>query len=121
MAPICHLSPPDIYNIFFSGFTAGYCTYTVQDLSSNAIVGLYVAQKYQASIFHILPLTIQDQVNNDSFQAKSSAEMEPFACKTILLHLALDHQLYIDTFTTDRSTSVKAMIGYVALVLISIF
>ena len=56
-----------------------------------------------------------------SFQAKSSADMEPFACKTILLHLALDHQLYIDTFTTDRSTSVKAMIGYVALVLISIF
>ena len=62
--------PPDIYNIFFPGFTAGYCTYTIQDLSSNAIVGLYVAQKYQASIFHCLPLTIQGQVNNDIFPGK---------------------------------------------------
>ena len=70
LAPFCHLSPQDIYNIFFPGFTAGYCTYTVQDLSSNAIVGLYVAQKYQASIFHCLPLTIQGQVNNDIFPGK---------------------------------------------------
>ena len=36
-----------------TGFTAGFLTYTVQDLSSNAIVGLYVAQKYQASIPNI--------------------------------------------------------------------
>ena len=71
------------------GFTAGFCTYTVQDLRSNAIIGLYVAQKYQV---------------------KSSADMEPFACKTILMHLAWDHDLAVDTFTTDRSTTIKSMI-----------
>jgi hypothetical protein len=41
--------------------------------------------------------------------------MEPFACKTLILHLAWDHELYIDTFTTDRSTSVKAMIRFVRI------
>ena len=46
-------------------------------------------------------------------QVKSSADMEPLAAKTLLLHLAWDHQLYIDSFTTDRSTSVKAMIRWV--------
>ena len=71
------------------GFTACYCTYTIQDLESNAIIGLYVAQKQQV---------------------KSSAEMEPYACKTLLMHLAWDHDLFVDTFTTDRSTSIKSMI-----------
>ena len=29
------------------GFSAAFCTYIVQDLKSQAIIGLYVAQKYQ--------------------------------------------------------------------------
>ena len=41
--------------------------------------------------------------------------MEPFACKSLIMHLAWDHGLYMDTFTTDRSTSVKAMIGFVII------
>ena len=41
--------------------------------------------------------------------------MEPFACKTLLLHLAWEHELQIDTFTTDRSTSIKAMIRFLYL------
>ena len=30
-----------------AGFTASYCTYTVQDLKTQAIVGIYVAHKNQ--------------------------------------------------------------------------
>merc|ERR1719154_21500 len=72
------------------GFTAAYCTYTVQDLHSNAVIGLYVAHKHQV---------------------KSSAEMEPFCCKTLLLNLAWEHELKISSFTTDRSSSVKTVLS----------
>ena len=101
----------------FTGFTAGFLTYTVQDLSSNAIVGLYVAQKYQASnpnIYVVASLNTR-HFTQISYQVKSSPDMEPFACKSLIMHLAWDHGLYMDTFTTDRSTSIKAMIGFVII------
>ena len=75
------------------GFTAAYCTYTVQDLRTQAIVGIYVAHKNQV---------------------KSSSEMEPFAAKTLLLNLAVEHSLQITSITTDRSSSVKTAISELA-------
>ena len=37
--------------------------------------------------------------------------MEPFAAKTVLLHLANDHGLQTSSITTDRSSNVKAVIA----------
>ena len=71
------------------GFSAMYCTYSVQDLDSKKIVGLYVARK--------------DMV-------RYSGEMEPYAAKTILLHLTHEFGLKIDSITTDRSTTMRSMI-----------
>ena len=75
----------------FIGFTAAYCTYTVQDLRNKSVVGLYVAQKHQVN---------------------SSSEMEPYSCKTLLLNLAWEHGLQMDSFTTDRSTTIKTLLRY---------
>lgn len=72
------------------GFSASYCTYIVQDLYTQAIVGLYVAHKNQVH---------------------SSSEMEPFAVKTLLLNLMHEHKLKIYSITTDRSSSVKTAIS----------
>ena len=76
-------------HILYLGYTAAYCTYTVQDLTTQAVVGLYVAQKTQV---------------------KSSSDMEPYAAKTILLNLANEHGLQTASLTTDRSSSVKTVI-----------
>ena len=39
-----------LLDLIFQGFTAAYCTYTVQDQDSNAVIGLYVAHKYQVGV-----------------------------------------------------------------------
>ena len=72
------------------GHTACYCTYSIQDSESKAIVALYVAHKNQL---------------------KSSAEMEPFSCKILLLQLAIDFFIHITTFTTDRSSSIETILS----------
>ena len=41
-------------NYTISGFTAAYCTYTVQDTHSKAVIGLYVAHKHQVRIYPII-------------------------------------------------------------------
>ena len=38
-----------------------------------------------------------------------SANMEPYACKTVLLSL-VNYGLNISTFTTDRSSSIRTML-----------
>jgi hypothetical protein len=38
------------------GFTAAFCTYTVQDLKTEAIVGIYVAHKNQVFYFYLCNL-----------------------------------------------------------------
>ena len=38
--------------------------------------------------------------------------MEPFATKSLLLNLAWDHKLVVESITTDRSTSMKTMLEY---------
>ena len=80
-----------LYRILLIGFTAAICTYTVQDLHSNAVIGLYVAHKHQC---------------------KSSAEMEVYSCKTLLMNLTWEHRVQINTFTTDRSSSIKMLLRF---------
>jgi len=70
------------------GFSAAYCTYSVQSLVTKKIISLWVAAK------HVV---------------KSSAAMEPYAAKTVLRSLVFDHHLHPDSFTTDRSSSMKSM------------
>ena len=41
-------------NYTISGFTDAYCTYTVQDTHSKAVIGLYVAHKHQVMIYPII-------------------------------------------------------------------
>merc|ERR1719186_1251879 len=72
------------------GFSAAYCTYSVQSLKTKKIVATWVAAK------HVV---------------KSSAAMEPYAAKTILNNLVFDHNLAIDSMTTDRSTTMKSMLS----------
>merc|ERR1719186_1411920 len=57
------------------GFSASYCTYSVQSLKTKKIIATWVAAK------HVV---------------KSSAAMEPYAAKTILRSLVGVHQLIID-------------------------
>ena len=38
------------------GFSAAFCTYIVQDLNTQAIIGLYVAHKYQVYKFLVSTL-----------------------------------------------------------------
>ena len=45
-------------------------------------------------------------------KVSSSAEMEPYSCKTLLLNLACEHGLKINSFTTDRSSSVKTVLRF---------
>ena len=40
-----------------------------------------------------------------------SANMEPFACKTLLTSLVKDFQLAISSFTSDRSSSISVYIN----------
>ena len=37
--------------------------------------------------------------------------MEVFAAKSLLLNLAWEHGVVIDTFTTDRSSDLKVLLG----------
>ena len=60
------------------------------DLRDRSIVALWVAIKHQVS---------------------SSAAMEPYACKTLLLSLLEDYQVNINSLTTDRSSTIKQMMG----------
>lgn len=39
--------------------------------------------------------------------------MEQYAAKTILLSMAWDHEVAVDSITTDRSTSMRKMLEYV--------
>ena len=48
--------------------------------------------------------------SNQYIQVKSSAEMEPYSCKTLLLNLAHEHGVKMTSFTTDRSSSVKTVL-----------
>ena len=43
-------------------------------------------------------------------QVKSSAEMEPYSAKSLLLNLAHEHKIQMTSFTTDRSSSVKTVL-----------
>ena len=40
----------------------------------------------------------------------SSSKMEPLAAKTIIVNLATEHGLEMDSITTDRSADLKVMI-----------
>ena len=71
------------------GFSASYCTYVILDLNSSKVLAIWVAEKSMVS---------------------NSSDMEPYAAKTLLLSLAWDHDLIIDSITTDRSTSMRIML-----------
>ena len=43
------------------------------------------------------------------FQATSSCKMEPMAAKSLVVNVAIEHGLVIDSLTTDRSTDMKSM------------
>ena len=92
-------------NLLILGFSASYCTYVLMDLHGSKVVGLWVAQKHMVSRtqFKTKLYTITNQV-------KSSAEMEPYAAKSLVLNLAWDHDLMMDSITTDRSTSMRTML-----------
>ena len=45
-----HNHTDGLLDLIFLGFTAAYCTYTVQDQDDNAVIGLYVAHKYQVRV-----------------------------------------------------------------------
>lgn len=71
------------------GFRARFCYYVVMDLGTREILGFFTAIKHQVT--------------------GGSANMEPFACKTVLLSL-VNFGLNIASFTTDRSSSIKNML-----------
>ena len=48
-------------------------------------------------------------VNTILFQATSSSKMEPLAAKSLLVNVATEHKLSIDSITTDRSVDMKTM------------
>lgn len=72
------------------GFSAAYCTYSVQSLDTKKIIAFFVAAKHVVNC---------------------SSAMEPYAAKTILRFLVFEHKLMIDSFTTDRSRTMKAMLS----------
>ena len=71
------------------GFTAKYCTYTLQDLNSDHIV---------------------DYVLLQVGQVKNSVMAESEGCRRVLHHLKDHYGFTIECLATDRSTSVSAMI-----------
>ena len=73
------------------GFRARYCNYVIMDLATQKIISYFVAIKHQVS--------------------GGSGAMEPFAAKTCLLSLVTDCKLAIASFTTDRSSTIKTMMG----------
>ena len=90
--------------ILFLGWTAKHCTYIVQSLQSKKIVGLWVAEKsmvYCSRILFIILCLVP--------KVSSSSKMEPLAAKTIIVNLATEHGLQMDSVTTDRSSDLKVM------------
>ena len=86
------------------GFSAHYCTYSLQSLETNQILSTWVASKHVVSVFLFsIHKLITDQV-------KSSAAMEPYCCKSLLINLQEEFNLTPDSLTTDRSTTMKSMI-----------
>lgn len=81
------------------GYSASFCTYVIQELLHKRIVAVWVAQKHMTS---------------------SSAAMEPFAAKRLLLELTLEHGLFLYSLTTDRSTSMKTMMCELNVMLIGV-
>lgn len=72
------------------GWAAKHCTYVIQSLLTKKIIGIWVAEKSMVT---------------------SSSKMEPLAAKTLLVNLATEHGLVIDTITTDRSSDLKIMMN----------
>ena len=91
----------------FSGWAAKNCTYIVQSLESKKIVGLWVADKSMVNICIGLLF-----FNRRSLQVSSSSKMEPLAAKTIIVNLATEHGLEMDSITTDRSSDLKVMMRW---------
>ena len=52
--------------------------------------------------------------NQISLKVTSSSKMEPLAAKSLIVNLATEHGLVIDSITTDRSSDLKTMmrLGY---------
>lgn len=46
-------------------------------------------------------------------KVSSSSKMEVFAAKTLLVNLAVEHELEIYSMTTDRSSDIKTLLKYV--------
>ena len=46
---------------------------------------------------------------NIVLQVTSSSKMEPLAAKTVIVNLATEHQLVMDSMTTDRSSDLRVM------------
>ena len=46
-------------------------------------------------------------------QVSSSGKMEAFAAKTLLVNLAYEHGLEVNSLTTDRSSDIKVLLKYV--------
>ena len=86
-----------------------YCTYSVQDLDTKKIIGLYVARKDMVSIH---AMSNKTYFKLFYYQVRYSGEMEPYSAKTILLQLTHEFGLVIDSITTDRSTTMRTMIRY---------
>ena len=43
-------------------------------------------------------------------QVTSSSKMESLAAKSVIVNLAVEHQLVMDSVTTDRSSDLRAML-----------
>ena len=96
-----------LYFNFLSGFCAAYCTYNVMDLDTSKVLGVWVAHK---DMVKKIRLTSSSVYSKYFTQVKCSSDMEPYAAKALLLNLIWVHGLVIDSITTDRSLSIKAML-----------
>ena len=70
------------------GWSARFCTYVIQSLKNNKIIAVWVANKSMVA---------------------SSSKMETLAAKSLLLNLVSEHELIIDSFTTDRSSDMRTL------------
>ena len=116
----------------FLGWAAKYCTYIVQSLQTKKIVGLWVADKSMV-ISHKYLNKLTNQVKEKLFslwwnildtildfkpeykyimQVTSSSKMESLAAKSVIVNLAVEHQLVMDSVTTDRSSDLRAMLRW---------
>ena len=94
---------------FLSGYCATFCTYSIQSLINKKIISLWVANKSMVLQYIYVLISFYTKF---CCKVSSSGGMETFAAKSLILNLAWEHDLEIDSLTTDRAKDMKTLMRY---------